>query len=117
MRLSQTVALGDGRDAVVRELRVRDVRALLEVLPAELLSEGVTLEQLRAWAPEALRWAGDALTLPGEMTVEDLSASEVLALADAWLALHQDFFARLGLTGVALRAAAPPPPEPSPTTP
>lgn len=102
MRLTKTVSLGAGRDAVVSELRVRDVRALLEVLP-EGIDAGVETAAvpalLREHLPHLLTLASDCIQPPPGESLDDLSLSETAEITTAWWELHQVFFARLGLAG------------------
>lgn len=106
MRLSKSVELGEGRTAVVHELRVRDVRALLTLLPDQAtrgMDADALLGALQSHLPDLLRLCGDTLTLPPDTSLDDLALSEVQALGAVWWELHRDFFELL-----AGRAAAPP---------
>jgi hypothetical protein len=85
---------GNSRSAVVRELRVKDLRAILErAKNLGDLAEVPVTELLSTHLPEVLALAADSLTLPAETVIDDLSVSEVRAIADAWWALHADVFA------------------------
>ncbi|WP_295446273.1 hypothetical protein [uncultured Thiodictyon sp.] len=94
MRRQTAIDMGDSRSAVVRELRVRDMRRILErAQDLQNLAEVPITELLSTHLPELLGLAADSLTLPPETSIDDLSVSEIVAIKDAWWALHADFFA------------------------
>jgi hypothetical protein len=97
MRNQLAVDLGEGRLALVRELRVADVRLLLgRAKDLQALAERPLHEALGVVGPDLLALIGDGLVLPEGMTLDDLAMSEVLAIKAKWLELHADFFAQLG---------------------
>jgi hypothetical protein len=114
MRKQTAVDLGDSRSAVVRELRVRDVRALLERVDSLQGLAALPLPTLlNDHLPELLSLAADSLTLPAATTLEDLSLSECEAIGRAWWELHARFFAPVlkaaGVLPPALMHATPAP--------
>lgn len=92
-RGAKTVTLDPGRAATVQELRVRDVRRILEGLQDPALRESDLPTLLRERLPDLLALAGDAIVLPQGEALDDLTMSEVEAIGRAWWALHQRFFA------------------------
>mgnify|MGYP000745195571 CR=1 FL=1 len=91
MRAEQTIDLGDGRLAVVRELRVRDVRRVLAMLtPAQL--ERPLPELMQQSVPELMRLMDDCLELPDGESIDDLSIQECQGIITVWWGLHRDFF-------------------------
>lgn len=99
MRRQTTVDLGEQRTATVRELRVRDVRLILERLSAlqdlPHLMEQPLARLVQERLPELLALAGESLVLPEGTALDDLSLSECRTLGEAWWELHRDFFAPL----------------------
>lgn len=92
MRAERAIELAPGRDAVVMEARVRDMRRLLALLPDQPTDGAELTTLLRERAPDLVALLGDCLRLPEGETVDDLSVSECLSVALAWWELHADFF-------------------------
>lgn len=115
MRLTKVVDLGATGNAVVQELRVRDVRRLLEHLQDPKLQQTDVMALVRERLPEALDLAGDSVQLPAGIVLDDLALSECEAIALAWWELHQRFFAPL-LAAVKSRTNATPPPSTAPAS-
>lgn len=89
MRNQKAVDLGAERGvAVVWELRTRDMRRILE----RMARTPDILEILRDGLPEVLTLAEDAVTLPADLPLAEVSLSEWDALLAAWLELNQRFF-------------------------
>jgi hypothetical protein len=99
MRNQRSVDLGDGITATVRELRVRDVRLILERLSAlpdlNALVELPLARLVQERLPDLLMLAGESLALPEGLALDDLSLSECQTLGTAWWDLHRAFFAPL----------------------
>jgi hypothetical protein len=96
MRKQTAVDLGHGQTAIVRELRVRDMRALLERAESLAALKDLPLpELLRDHLPDLLALVEDSLQLPTGAVVDDLSLSECEALGRAWWELHKGFFSPL----------------------
>jgi hypothetical protein len=96
VRKQRAVDLGDSRSAVVRELRVRDMRLLLDrIQDMQGLAQTPLTVLVRERLPELLALAADSLTLPEGTVLDDLSLSECEAIKDAWWGLHQGFFGPL----------------------
>lgn len=106
MRHQKSIELEPGRDATIRELRVRDMRQILAVLTPEQTQRPLP-ELLREHLPDLLALLGDSLTLPPDTVLDDLSLSECEAIGRVWWALHQRFFAPLLALGQAARAGTP----------
>jgi hypothetical protein len=92
MRLTRTVDLGATGIVVVSELRVRDVRGLLERLQDPALQQIELTTLLRDRLPDVMALAGDSLQLPAGVALDDLALSECEAIGKAWWELHQRFF-------------------------
>ena len=119
MRDVKAIDLGEGRSAVLRELRVRDVRRVLALATPEQLKRPVP-ELIREHLPELLDLLGESLTLPEGEATDDLSLSECEAIGTAWWEMHKRFFAPLvALAEKALAAAGTPgmlPPSTAPAS-
>jgi hypothetical protein len=94
MRTDTTVELSEGRLVVVKELRVKDVRKLLQFMTPEMTQASVP-DLLRAHLPEIITFLGESLTLPEAESIDDLSLSECEKIGQAWWAIHKGFFLRL----------------------
>ena len=103
MRAVKAIDLGEGRSAILRELRVRDVRRVLALITPEQVAKPVP-DLIREHLPELLDLLGDTLTLPEGESTDDLSLSECESIGTAWWEMHKRFFAPLA--GLAQRALA-----------
>lgn len=99
MRQHHTVELEAGRRAIVRELRVRDMRHIMSIITNDELTRPVT-DILRSHLPELLTLLDDSLQLPEGEVIDDLSLSECETIGRAWWELHRAFFMRaVGVIG------------------
>ena len=104
MRRERVIAIAGVGDVRVREARVSDMRALLELLPTQ--GENLHMLMIHQQLPALLAILGDGLELPKGRTLDQLSMSELDAILAAWWALHADFFARaLAAFGLELASA------------
>jgi hypothetical protein len=124
MRLHESIDLGGGEIAIIREARVADVRNLLAAMPTDL--HGVSIQDaIREHAPKFLALAQDAgmVTLPTGRAMDDLALSELATLAEVLIRLHRSFFDRMtrAIQGASAPDDAaggkPRPRKPLPTTP
>ena len=100
MRKQRTIALPHG-DIIVREATIGDLRRLLDLLPPDG-EPGELLAHVRRHLPDYLALLCDSLTVPPDMTFDQLALSELDAILRAWWELNRGFFdqalALLGLT-------------------
>jgi hypothetical protein len=93
MRGESTISLGAGRDVAILEARVRDMRRLMALLPAE--GEPMDLAALaRERLPDILALLDECLRLPDGETLDDLTLSECETVLAAWWEMHRGFFER-----------------------
>lgn len=92
MQASKTVSLGEGKDVVVHEMRVRDVRAAIDALPDEI--SGLSMRELIGkHLPNVLELLKPCIALPAGTTIDDLSLSEARQVGRAFMEVNPDFFA------------------------
>jgi len=107
MRQEKIIDLGDERNVVVKELRPRDVRKFLDILPDEL--EKVEIRSLlTTHLPKLVGLLeGECILPPKEEKLEDLSFSELREVWNSFEEMHKDFFAPLRSFGLmALKTTA-----------
>jgi hypothetical protein len=91
MRASKTVSLGEGKDAIVHEMRLRDVRAAITAFPADIA--GLAMRDLiSAHLPDLLNLLKPCIELPDGQELDDLSLSEVRLIGQAFMEVNPDFF-------------------------
>lgn len=96
MRRQTSVDLGQGRLATVLELRVRDVRLILDRLSGvQDLTDRPLSQLVQERLPDLLALVGESLHLPAGEILDDLSVSECHQVGMAWWDLHKDFFGPL----------------------
>lgn len=95
MRNTKVIPLGDNREVIIRELRPKDVRMLLQSMMDNL--EAVTMrDMVTAKFPEVCRNLEDCVFPPSGETLEDLSFSEIEVVIEGFKEVNQSFFNLLG---------------------
>lgn len=95
MRNQGVVDLGANRTVVVKELRVRDGRRLIE--SAALIEQMTMVELLTNRFSEVVNLLDDSLQLPAGETLDDLTFSEVEQVKERWMEVNRPFLDLMGL--------------------
>lgn len=95
MRNQGFVDLGDGRQAIVKELRVRDARNMFAM--AELLETMSMTDILTSRFSDAVNLLDDGIQMPAGETLEDLTISEMIEVKNKWLEINSHFLDLIGL--------------------
>ena len=115
MRAQKSITLGDGRTATVLELRVRDMRLLLDRMAGR---EALDAAWIVAHLAELMALAADSVLVSDGAGLDDLTLSEFEAVTLAWWEMHQRFFglvaALFGQAAVSNPASSTAPVSPSP---
>lgn len=98
MRLKRAVRLDHG-EVIVSELTVGEIRQIMsDFLPNGQLAQ-ITIDQLINEKLEQVLLKTQCLTLPENVSINDLSVSEVTEIVQHWRELHESFFQLLQKMG------------------
>jgi hypothetical protein len=96
MRHEKSIVLSEGRTVTVRELRLKDVRRLVQEMKAFAALDISTLFGERF--DELLSLSGELVSMPNGETAEDLSLSELEQVLEAMKEVNASFLAKMGLS-------------------
>jgi predicted GTPase len=95
MRHEKSIVLSEWRTVTVRELRLKDVRRLVQEMKAFAALDISTLFGERF--DELLSLSGELVSMPNGETAEDLSLSELEQVLEAMKEVNASFLAKMGL--------------------